>query len=171
MIFSRASEHGLNAMICVARNNENGQPVRVREIADAMGIPFPTLAKIVQKLTREGILISRKGPGGGIALGRPAGDLTLLEIVEAVEDRHLGSECILGVAGCSERTRHCPLHNQWKGIREALVEMLENQTLDKVAEETPEAGFALRDVVPKAPGRPSPKRARPQARVRRSAGN
>jgi Rrf2 family iron-sulfur cluster assembly transcriptional regulator len=147
MLFSRACEHGLRAMIFVASKAENGGPAPIREIAEALDIPAASLAKVVQKLTRRGLLSSQKGPGGGIALARPAGEVSLLEVVEALEDRSLTGVCILGIPGCSQRTDHCPLHEQWSGVRERLVRMLEERTVGTVSDQLKDGTFVLaRDI-------------------------
>jgi Rrf2 family protein len=134
LLFSRACEYGLNAMIYVAQNTDGSSTVRVGEVAEALGIPLPSLAKVVQKLTRRGLLVSRRGPGGGIALARSAGEVTLLEVVEAIEERTLDSECVLGNSACSERAFHCPLHDQWKPLRAKVVAMLGGRSIEQIAE-------------------------------------
>jgi len=171
MIFSRACEHGLRAMIYVAAHSgEGGHPVLVRDIAEALDIPAPSLAKVVQKLTRRGLLTSQKGPGGGIALARPAEHLTLLEVVEAVEDRNLSRACMLGLSGCTERTSHCPVHEQWTVIREHLVQVLRDRSIAAVAEQMATGEFVLRaEALPASGRRARPPQRKPTARQRGSA--
>ncbi len=170
MLLSPACEYGLSAMIYMAKNTVDSGPVRIRELADALDVPFPSLAKVVQKLTREGLLASQKGPGGGIALARPAGEVTLLEVVEAVEGRDLDTECILGISGCSERTLHCPLHDQWKPIRASFVKMLRRRSIENVAATMTGANFVLDTALGSTPGAADVTRDRRRSNQRRSVG-
>ncbi len=136
MLFSRASEYAVRAIIHIASAGRDAQPVRVQEIAEALHVPGPSLAKIVQNLRRMGFLTSHKGPRGGVTLARPATELTLFEVIEAVEGYDLMQRCIIGVPGCSERGKHCPLHEQWRGIRTQMLDMLSAQSIDDVAQLT-----------------------------------
>ena len=102
--------------------------VLVRDIAEALDIPFPFLSKVVQTLVRRGLVNSHKGRGGGITLARPAKEITLLEVVEAVDGPGLTKTCVLGLSECSD-TAPCPLHQQWGKIRDDIVGLLSNQDL------------------------------------------
>ena len=132
MLFSHATEYAISAVLYLASHAES-QPILVRDIASALDIPFPSLAKVVQILTRQGMLASYKGPGGGVALARPAKDMALLQVVEAIEGPGLTRECVLGIPGCSEGTAHCPLHEQWGKIRGDIVTMLGDRNIAQIA--------------------------------------
>jgi Rrf2 family protein len=104
------------------------KPCTVREVAAETGISEPTVAKILQILAKDGILRSRKGPGGGFRLGFPAGEITLYQIVSAVEGKELFDECLGGLPVCSE-SDPCPLHEKWKSAKQGLVLFLDATTL------------------------------------------
>lgn len=142
MLFSRASEYGIRATLYLATCPEQG-PVLVRTIAEALHIPVASLAKVVQNLTRQRLLVSQKGPGGGVMLARSAEKLTLLQVVEAVEGQNLSRECILGIAGCSEATVHCPLHEQWGAIRERVLKMLGEESVAQFADQLSDRDYVL----------------------------
>ena len=120
-------------MLHLASHAGNG-PILVRDIAEALSIPFPFLAKIVQTLGRQGLINSVKGRGGGIALGRSAEEIAILEVVEAIDGVDLSQRCVLGLPECSGDDP-CPLHGQWGGIREGIVDMLSNQSLAMFADQ------------------------------------
>ena len=67
--------------------NGQGEPVQVRVIGERQGIPARYLEQIFQKLRRAGLVASKRGPGGGYTLARPASEITLRQVVEAVEKR------------------------------------------------------------------------------------
>ena len=129
MIFSRACEYGIRAMLYLA-SQPNRQPMLIRDIAAEIHLPFPFLAKVVQILARHGLVSSQKGRGGGVSLCRAAEAITLLEVVEAIDGLDLTKRCVLGLPACSDAAP-CPLHGQWAGIREGIVRMLGEQSLAK----------------------------------------
>jgi len=65
--------------------NGHGHPVQIRVIGERQGIPARYLEQIFQRLRRARLVTSKRGPGGGYTLARPAGDITLRDVVEAVE--------------------------------------------------------------------------------------
>lgn len=133
MIFSRTCEHAIRVVLFVA-TQPDGRPTGVPVIARALGVSPTALAKVVQTLTRHGVLASQKGPGGGVKLARPASDVTVLEIVRLVDGKDLERTCILGLPGCSEDGAHCPLHDRWNGMRDRIVRMLASPSIAGLAE-------------------------------------
>jgi Rrf2 family protein len=84
MKLSHATRYAVSALVHLARQGDD-HLLASHTIAEAEGIPEPFLLKLLQGLTSAGVLQSLKGPNGGIRLARPAGQVTLLEVVEAVE--------------------------------------------------------------------------------------
>ena len=151
MIFSRACEHAIRAVLFVATQTD-GAPVGVPVIARELGLPATTLAKVVQILTRRGILSSQKGPGGGVKLGRPATEITVLEIVHLIDGKDLARTCILGLPGCSEEGVHCPLHDRWSQLREQIVTMLATPSVAQLAERLKDESHVIARVMRQSPG-------------------
>ncbi len=142
MLFSRSAEYAIRAMLYVAKQPD-GQLIPVRDIAEALHKPYPALAKIVQKLARERLLRSHRGPGGGVSLGRSASEITVLNVVAAIDGLDRMQECVLGIPGCSEATQHCPLHDEWGSIRERIVNLMGNQSIAQVVEQLEGEEFVL----------------------------
>ncbi len=132
LIFSRSCEYALQAVIYMARV-ENGKPVHLRTISDAMSIPHHFLGKILQILTRDDIVQSTKGANGGFKLGRNASEIRLLEIVHSVDGATSLDKCIMGYPECVD-DKPCPLHDQWKKSKETIIKMLRETTIDKITE-------------------------------------
>jgi Rrf2 family iron-sulfur cluster assembly transcriptional regulator len=109
-----------------------GKLTGAREVSLAEQIPIPFLWKILQNLARRKLVRSFKGVGGGYVLARPAGEIRVQDIIQAMEDRSLTDGCVLGLAVCSEE-KPCPLHHSWKEIRERLSVMLYETTLADLA--------------------------------------
>src|SRR5438874_7140156 len=84
MKLTRASSYAIHALVFMAAQKKN-RPVASHHIAKARGIPERFLLKVLKPLVTARVLTSIKGPNGGYRLARPATDITMLEIVEAVE--------------------------------------------------------------------------------------
>lgn len=109
-----------------------GKSVLVKEIAEASEIPSPYLSKIVNALARKGILMTQRGIGGGVSLGKAATEITLYDLAVALDDTSILPRCMLGTAKCSD-DRACPAHTFWKGVREQYIDFLKSMTVADVA--------------------------------------
>lgn len=106
--------------------------VLVKDIAEASSIPSPYLAKIINALARKGLLITQRGIGGGVSLARPAIDISLYDLAQALDDTSILPRCMLGTAECSD-DRACPAHQFWSGLRTRYVDFLRQTTVADVA--------------------------------------
>ncbi len=131
MIFSRACLYGIRAALYVA-SQKNRKYVSIGEISQNLGISFHFLTKVLQKLTQKNLMTSYRGPNGGIALSKPAAEITLYEIVEAIECDQVFDGCILGLPGCGT-LKPCPLHENWATIRGELSQLFTETDLESVA--------------------------------------
>ena len=132
MIHSPTCQHALRALIYLGGKVER-RPVLVREIADASGVPRQSLAKILHGLRNKGLVESTKGPGGGYHLARLGNEITVLDVVEAVDGPlRLGQSCILGLDECSDEAS-CALHDYWKLFREQYISTISIMSLENAA--------------------------------------
>lgn len=131
MRLTRESEYALEGLKVLARQRGR-EIVLLQEIASAGDLPEYFLAKIFQKLSRRGVVISHRGAVRGYSLARPADTITVHEILEAIEGRGVFEQCIFWPAKCSQQ-RPCSLHDRWATIRPRLWRMLETTTLDELA--------------------------------------
>lgn len=104
MRLGRAAAYAVLATTHLAEH-ANGTPVQGRDIASACEIPPGHLLKILQQLVRAQILASERGPAGGFVLRRPAPQITLLEIIEAIDGPISGELQLRGVAAAKEAAR------------------------------------------------------------------
>lgn len=130
MVLSKTTRYAILSIIYIASVADRPF-VPIREIADYLGISFYFLSKIMQRLMHKKIIETYRGPNGGISLARPANEIHLVEIVEAVDGLDLFTECILGLAGCGQQNP-CPLHDGWSKIRPSLQEMFEQTNLKDI---------------------------------------
>jgi Rrf2 family iron-sulfur cluster assembly transcriptional regulator len=131
MRLSRESEYGLEGLKVLARQPA-GEVMLLQDIATAGKLPERFLAKIFQKLSRRGVALSHRGAVRGYSLARPAGAITLREILEAIEGQGLFDRCVFRPAHCSPR-RPCSLHDRWVTLKPKLERMLETTTLEELA--------------------------------------
>ncbi|MGA1197816.1 MAG: RrF2 family transcriptional regulator [Candidatus Latescibacterota bacterium] len=141
MLFSKACEYGIRAMLFLASQADD-KPVRVREIAETLKIPIPFLSKIVHSLSRNELIHSQKGPGGGVTLAKAPSEITLLQVVEVIDGVNLFQACALGIPHCSDDFP-CPLHGQWRTLRTEIQNMLTNRTLDQITDQLHARGWIL----------------------------
>jgi len=125
MKLTRASSYALNAVAFMAVQKKPDQPVASHHIAHARGIPERFLLKVLKPLVSARVLTSIKGPNGGYRLARPASDITMLEVLEAVDGP------IRGYAPLSQSDSNGPLNHKLESICKQTAEQTRKQ-LDKV---------------------------------------
>lgn len=130
MFYSSACGYAIRAMTWLAMKRPDGYML-LEEICQGANVPRYFLAKVFQDLVRRGLLVSAKGRGGGFALARPADEITLLEVVEAVDGSTTLQQCVVGMARCDDK-QPCPEHDQWKPIRTRIRKYLERTTLKRM---------------------------------------
>ncbi|HEY5385427.1 MAG TPA: Rrf2 family transcriptional regulator [Acidimicrobiales bacterium] len=130
LVPTNRTDYGLRALIYLA--NAGSQWTKAAEIGSAMVIPVGFLQIVLQDLQRSGLVVSRSGPKGGYALGRPPGSITVCEVVESLEGPLDAGECALRGGPC-HWDDVCALHKVWSSAREALRERLQSATLADVA--------------------------------------
>lgn len=133
ILFSRQCEYALQAVMYLALKPE-GERTSIKELTRKIDIPYHFLAKILQDLTYKGLLISQKGPTGGFALAKPAKDITLFQIVEAIDGTDVTSKCVLGFPECSGKNP-CAVHEKWTGLRDEIHVMLVDKNITQMARE------------------------------------
>ena len=116
MIFSSACQHAMRALIYLALH-EDRWPILGREMAEEENIPQPFLSKILHALSKQKLIVSSKGPGGGYSLARKPGSISLKEVIEAVDgELELETSCVLGLDECRDDAP-CALHDFWGSVR------------------------------------------------------
>ena len=139
ILFSRQCEYALQA-VCYLALKKEGEMSSIKEMTKRLGIPYHFLAKILQDLSRKGLLRSLKGPTGGFALGMPAKDITLFHVVEAIDGVGFTSTCVMGFPECSGK-HPCAVHEHWAGLRDGIYKMLVNKQITEVAKDMRKSAY------------------------------
>ncbi|MCC5835381.1 MAG: Rrf2 family transcriptional regulator [Opitutales bacterium] len=100
----------------------------VKDLAKAADVPAPYLAKIFTRLATAGLIEAKRGWKGGNRLTRPADEITLFDLAEALEEDRWLDTCLLGQEECTDR-RACPTHEFWKVERRRIANQLRETTL------------------------------------------
>jgi Rrf2 family protein len=130
MILSRACEYAIQALLFL-REQPPERFVPVKEIASRTGISESFLAKVLGQLVAHRLLASLKGPRGGVRMVKQAKEMTVIEVVAAIDGLGFLRQCVIGLPHCGSDAP-CPLHAVWAGLREKIVAMLSARTLVEI---------------------------------------
>ncbi|MFO0880702.1 MAG: Rrf2 family transcriptional regulator [Gemmataceae bacterium] len=130
-MLSKTGLHAIRAMLALARLPD-GTFAGAASIAQEIGAPPNYLGKLLRNLADHGLVESQKGLGGGFRLARAARSISLLDVVDPIEHMNRWAGCILGLPTCSD-TRPCAMHDRWKGVRAAYIQMLQQTSLADLA--------------------------------------
>ena len=131
-MLSKTCNYGIRAAIYLAIKENQGL-ISIQKIARDLNVPFHFLTKTLQQLTQNYLLVSTKGPKGGIRLAKPAKNITIMDIVLAIDGPDLFGMCLLGLPGCGV-LNPCPLHDDWSNAVGVLKNNLNNTSLSSLAE-------------------------------------
>jgi Rrf2 family protein len=134
-VFSQKVEYALRAVVHLAAESTGARTIE--QIAQATRVPQAYLAKILQGLSHEGVVRSQRGIGGGFTLVKSPGELTLLEVVNAVDPIRRIKTCPLGLA--AHGVRLCPLHHRLDAALAGIEEAFRRTTLAEILSEPTES--------------------------------
>ena len=131
----KTTEYALRATIYIARRSDKKNKPGLAEIAKAIDSPRSFTAKILQLLTKNNKIVSSvRGPNGGFFLTDKAKKLPVYAVLEAMGDGDVLTKCVLGLKQCSE-VKPCPMHTQYKTIKQQLIRLFETKTIQSLASE------------------------------------
>jgi Rrf2 family iron-sulfur cluster assembly transcriptional regulator len=133
ILFSRECEYALQGVLYLALKPQ-GDMTSIKELTRRLDIPYHFLGKILQRLAQKGLLTSQKGPTGGFSLGKAPKDITLFDVVEAVDGSDFTSKCVMGFAECSGKNP-CSVHNTWGKMRDEIYQMLVSKNIAEMAKD------------------------------------
>lgn len=128
MQITRQADYATRAVLYLARTG-NGHRIATSKVALEQKIPPAFLVKIISQLTVAGILNTSRGVRGGVRLAREPGNITLLEVVEAVDGRIQLNECVEANASCALEDE-CPLRQVWCEAQTKLVAQLRSTSFE-----------------------------------------
>jgi Rrf2 family transcriptional regulator, iron-sulfur cluster assembly transcription factor len=134
MQLTMSREYAIRAMVYLAELPP-GAVAQIADISREWEIPETFLRKISTRLVKSGLITSRRGVGGGIQLARSADQMTLLDVIEAVEGKIYANECLMENRECP-RAAWCEVHTIWSEVQHSVRSILSSKSLKQVAHET-----------------------------------
>ena len=131
-MLSNSSIYAINAVLYLAIHSKESRKVGVKEVADALQIPLPFLAKILQSLARKGVISSNKGPGGGFWLSDEEKKAPLMTVIEQIGEGDKFVNCAMGFGECSSE-KPCPIHSAAQPFRDSFREGLNSKSIMEFA--------------------------------------
>jgi Rrf2 family protein len=132
---SQTGRYALRTLGCLMEHE--GEWIQGRVIAEETGIPRNYLSKLLNQLRKRGWVLSRKGWGGGFMLARRARRVPIKRVLELIEGRKDGTQCVFGLGDCG-LDKPCPLHHHWERVQSAYTEMLGTVTIADLRVRDPE---------------------------------
>lgn len=132
-MFSKACEYGIRSAIYIASQSAQKRKVGLKEVAREIDSPEAYTSKILQKLSKGGVITSEKGPTGGFSIeSQNLKSTKLSEVVIAIDGDGIFKGCGLGLKQCDE-LRPCPLHFKFKEVRDKLQLLLESTRISELS--------------------------------------
>ena len=129
MQITRQADYALRAILFLARLQPN-QRAATAQIAEVQNIPPSFLAKIISQLSIAGLIHTSRGARGGVTLSRPAKDITMLEVVEAIDGPVALNDCTVNPTLCPFG-ESCPIHEVWCVTQVELVKKLRETNFEQ----------------------------------------
>lgn len=115
-------------------------------IAASIGVPEPTVAKVLKALAQQGLVGSTRGARGGYRLSRPLSQIAVTEVIVAIDGPIALTSCVEGGAGGCESLTLCPVAGRWDPVNQAIQEALSKISLADMAQAALPAGLRLEKV-------------------------
>jgi FeS assembly SUF system regulator len=129
----KLTDYGLVLMTCIPRNQD--LPLRTaRDLAVESKLPASTVSKLLKELLRSGLLLSHRGIKGGYILARDPHDISVIEIIAAIEGPMALTECSADISGLCNLELSCPIKSNQRIINQAVRGVLEKITLSDLVQ-------------------------------------
>jgi len=127
---TREADYAVRAMLALAAHSTS-EPLNSRRIAEDWQIPARFLVQVLGRLSDHGLVTAVIGRNGGYRLGRPAAEISLLDVVTAIDEQPIDRRCVLRGGRCRP-DGSCPVHEAFTAARDRFLEELETRSLETV---------------------------------------
>ena len=127
-MLSKSCNYAIRSCVLIACNASIDSKMSIKAIAEQLDIPTPYLGKILQKLTRNNLINSIKGPHGGFYVEKDGANITLVKIIQVMDGLEFFTTCGLGMKECSD-AHPCPVHNEYKIYKDHLWKLFNDKTV------------------------------------------
>ncbi len=136
-IIKKDTDYAMRMLVCLAQQNGNATPVSAKKLAASEGVPDDFAYKVLQKLKRAGLASGTMGSRGGFKLAKAPRDITLLDVLSAVQGTITVRKCCLARDACTRQGK-CEVSIVLSGIQDNLNSSLQKITLADVLKERPD---------------------------------
>jgi len=134
---SKLADYGLVLMTHFLRQRSRSENLSARQMARETGLPVPMVSKVLKLLTREGLLVSHRGVSGGYALSKDPGDISVGDVLIAMEGPIAMTECLETDGDCRQESV-CPVRTNWERINFAVRDVLDAISIEDMVEPLPD---------------------------------
>ena len=134
---SKNADYGLVLLMQFLRRGDLHVSLSARQLSEETNLPLPMVSKVLKVLTREGILSSQRGATGGYSLSRRASEITVGEVLSAMEGPIAMTECLDDDGGCRQESS-CPVRTNWERINHAVKNVLNAVSLQDMVDPLPD---------------------------------
>ena len=131
-IVRRNTDYAMRMMVLLGQGRD-GELFSAREISDREGVSYTLTCKLLQKLSKAGLVESVMGTAGGFRLARSSDEISMLDIVGAVQGPVTLNRCMLGLDRC-EKSGECPIREKLTGLQDYMADYLKGITLAELIE-------------------------------------
>lgn len=132
-MISKSCKYAIRATVFIASKATENIKVGVKEIAKEIEAPEAFTGKILQTLNKNKIVTSLKGPYGGFYCDESQLDLSIIEVVSAIDGTGVFTDCVFGLHQCSD-DHPCPMHFEYSKTRDQMYTSFKNTTIRSLAE-------------------------------------
>lgn len=137
-MLSNTCKYALRALIYLAKNSTEKEKVGIKKVSDDLNISSTFLGKILQRLAKENILSSIKGPHGGFCLSINPEDLSLYRIIQIIDGEKYFETCLIGMGPCHQdgsNSAQCPVHDRFVQLHEEMSQLFKETSLKQIIED------------------------------------
>jgi len=133
MRLTSKGRYGVSAMVDINNNGKDGKPVTLAAISERQFISLSYLEQLFRSLRAGGLVRSIRGPGGGYLLAHPANEISIADVIQAVNEPIRTTMCENAVRGC-HRGKRCDTHQLWDAMGKHIYRFLDVVTIEMVCQ-------------------------------------
>ena len=141
-LISQGAQYAISAIIAISKHSDE-EVVSASYLSKSLNCPTAYLSQILAKLKEPGILKSRRGLNGGVYLAKPVQDITMMDVIAAIDGTDFFNKCFMGIEGCGH-IEPCPFHAFWSVERKKIEQWLTETTFEQVDKRMSQKWFDLR---------------------------
>ena len=141
-LITQGGQYAISAIIALSKEPV-GTIVSASELAKPLNCPAAYLSQVLSKLKPSGILKSQRGMKGGVYLAKEPREISILDVVSAIDGTDFFNQCFLGIKGCGQ-IEPCPFHEIWSIERQKIQDWMGKTTFDNISERMTKRWFDMR---------------------------